>query len=85
MLPLVVWCTPSYTIRLAPPLYFRYISGHSSTRVDEGRNCQVLFAIKMKTRTVLEAVVGRGEISLLSAPGSELRVGREKEKQSVRK
>ena len=43
-------------------------------RVDEGRNGWSPVAIK----TEAFAVVGRGEKSLLSAPGSELHVGREK-------
>ena len=47
-------------------------------RVDEGRNCWSHLAIRMKAH----AVVGRGETSLLSGPGFELRLqgGREKEK-----
>ena len=42
--------------------------------VDEGRNSWNLPAITLKARTA----VGRGEKSLLSDPGSELRLGREK-------
>ena len=48
---------------------------HISTRVDEGRKCSVLLAIKMpsiKARTVV--VVGSGEKNLLCDPGSELRL-----------
>ena len=46
-------------------------------RVDERRIKSLSsLAIKMKAR----AVVGRGEKSLHSDPGSELRLGREKEK-----
>ena len=44
-------------------------------QVDEGRNSWNLRAIKTKARTE----VGRGEESLLSDPGSELRLSREGE------
>ena len=43
----------------------------NSTRVDEGRKCWILLALKMKARTV----VGRGEEGPLCDPGSELLVG----------
>ena len=46
-----------------------------TVRVDEGRKGWSLFAKKMEARTVL----GRGEDSLLSAPGSELHLGRQEE------
>ena len=49
-------------------------------RVDEGRKGSSLLAIKMKARAVVE----RGEKSLFSGPGSELRLVREKEKEKVR-
>ena len=49
-----------------------------STREENSWN---LRATKMKARTV----VGRGKKSLLSDPGSELRLGREKEKGKVRR
>ena len=49
-------------------------------RVDEGRNGWNLLAIKTKARVV----VRRGKKSLLSDPGSELRLGRE-EKGKVRR
>ena len=45
-------------------------------RVAEGRNIWNLPAINTKARTVVET----GEKSLLSDPGSELRLGREKDK-----
>ena len=45
-------------------------------RVDEGRKGWSLQATKKKAR----AVVGRGEKSLLSDPGSELPLGKEKDK-----
>ena len=48
----------------------------SSTRVDEGKKGCSLLAIKQEARTV----PGRGEKSLLSGPGSELHLGREKER-----
>ena len=44
---------------------------HYSTRVDEGTKCRIILAMKIEARTV----VGRGEKSLLSNPGSELRLG----------
>ena len=44
-------------------------------RVDDGRKRSNLLAIKTKPRTV----VGRGEKSLLSDPGPELRIRREKD------
>ena len=50
---------------------------HNSTRDDEGRKCRTLLALNVKARTV----VGRGGKSLLSDPGSESRLGREKEKE----
>ena len=52
-------------------------------RVDEGRkNGWSLLAIEAKARTV----VGRGgEESLFGDPGSELRLGREKEKGKMRR
>ena len=49
-------------------------------RVDEGRNGWNLPAVKTKAR----AVVGRAKQSLLSDPGSELRLGREKKRGKVR-
>ena len=49
-------------------------------RVDEGRKGEFL-VIKTKAHTV----VGRGEKSLLSDPGSQLRLGREKEKGKERR
>ena len=48
-----------------------------SMRVDEARHRWRLLAIKPNARTV----VGRAEKSLLSAPESKLRLGREKEKE----
>ena len=39
---------------------------HNSTRVDEGRKCLILLAIKMNARTV----VGRGDEGPLCDPGS---------------
>ena len=50
-------------------------------RVDGGRKGWSLLATKMKPRTVM----GRGEKSLLSDPGSELRLGRETEKEKGRR
>ena len=50
-------------------------------RVGEIRNSWKFSAINTTARTV----VGRGEESLLSDPGSELRLGREKEKGQVRR
>ena len=52
-------------------------------RVDEGRkNGWILLAIETKARIV----VGRGEEeSLLGEPGSELRLGREKDEGKVRR
>ena len=47
-------------------------------RGDEGRNSWGLLAMKNNSRTV----VGKGEKNLLSDTGSELRLGREKEKQT---
>ena len=44
---------------------------YNSARVDEGRKCRILLAIKMKARTV----VGRGGESPLCDPGSELLLG----------
>ena len=49
-------------------------------RVDEGRNSWHPLAIELEARTV----VGRGK-SLLSDPGSKLRLGREKDKGKMRK
>ena len=46
-------------------------------RVDEGRKGCSLLAIRMKAPTV----VGRAEKGLFSGPGSELRLGGEKEKE----
>ena len=51
-----------------------------SVRVDEGRKGWSLLAIPMKARTL----VGRGEKGLLSDPGSELRLGTEKERKRRR-
>ena len=51
----------------APSSVGRYIS----TRVDEGRKCWILPAIKMKAR----AEVGREEEGPLCDPGSELLLG----------
>ena len=52
----------------------------NSICVDEGINSWNLLAMKMKA---CNAVVRRGEKSLLSDPGSELRLEREKEKGKV--
>ena len=58
------------------------VGKHNSTRVDEARKCRILLLIKKKTR----AKVGMGEEkSLLSDPGSELRLGREKEEEKARR
>ena len=46
-------------------------------RVDERRKGGSFLAINTTARTI----VGRGQNSLLSAPGSELRLGRKKEKE----
>ena len=51
------------------------VGWHDSTRIDEGRKCWSLLAIQTEARTV----VGEEE-SPLSDPGSEPRLGREKEK-----
>ena len=48
------------------PMYW-----YNSTRVDEGRKCGILLAIKMKA----SAEVGRGEEGPLYNPGSELLLG----------
>ena len=48
------------------------VSKRNSMRVNEGRKGSSLIATKMRARTV----VGRGEKSLLSDPGSELRLRR---------
>ena len=48
---------------------------------DEGRKCCTRPAMETKARTV----VGRGEKSLFSDPGSELRIGREKKEIERRK
>ena len=53
---------------------------HNSMRVDEGRNGWNLPAIRNKARTI----VGTGDRSLLSDPGSELPLGEKKEKGKVR-
>ena len=45
---------------------------YNSTRVDEGKKCRLLLAIKMKAR----AGVGKGEEDPLCDPGSELPLGR---------
>ena len=67
--------TAEYTT--ASTTLHHYPLTHNPTRVDEGRKCCTLFAIRVKTRTV----VGRGKNRLLSDPGSELRLGRGKEKE----
>ena len=71
--------------RIHPPMPnlvgFYGVGKHNSTRVDETRKCWIILAIKTKARTVM----GRGEKSLLSDPGPEVRVGREKEKANVRR
>ena len=48
-------------------------------RVDERRKGWSLLAMKMKDHYT---VVGRGKKSLLSGPGSELRLGREMEEET---
>ena len=50
-------------------------------RANEGRNSSNPVAMKRKACSV----VGRGEKSLFSDPGSELRLGREKEKGKERR
>ena len=77
---------------MEPAQYFLIIPGRpgyeyrvircESTReeragVDKGRKGWSLLAMKMRARTV----AGRGEDSLLSDPGPELRLGKEKEKE----
>ena len=57
------------------------VGEHYSTRADEGRKCCTLLEIKTKWRTV----AGRGEKSLLSDPGSELRLEREKGTEKLRR
>ena len=52
------------------------VGRNTSTQVDEGKKGWNLLATKMNAR----AVVMKGGKSLLSDPGSELRLGREKEK-----
>ena len=47
------------------------VSRYNSTRVDEGRECWILLAVKMKAR----AEVGREEEGPLCDPGSELLLG----------
>ena len=47
-----------------------------SVRVDEGRHSWNIVATKIKAKS--RTVVGRGENSLPSDPGSESRLGREK-------
>ena len=47
------------------------VGRYNSTRVDEGRKCWLLLAIKMKAR----AEVGREEEGLVCDPGSELMLG----------
>ena len=49
------------------------VGKRTSMLAGEGENVWSLLAIKKKARTV----VGTGEKSLLSGPGSELRLGRE--------
>ena len=44
---------------------------YNSTRVDEGRKCSILLAVKRKARDE----VGREEEGLLCDPGSELLLG----------
>ena len=44
---------------------------YNPTRVDEGRKCSILLAVKMKAR----AEVGREEEGPLCDPGSELLLG----------
>ena len=46
-------------------------------RVDEGRKCCTLLAIKTKARVV----AGKVERSLVNDPGSELRLGKENKKE----
>ena len=58
------------------PRALNSVGKQNSTRVDEGRKCRNLLAIKTKARTV----VGRGEKSLLCDPGSELRLWRERDR-----
>ena len=59
-------------------LVFVRLSKRAAVEVIPGRD---IFAIRMKARTV----VGKGEKSLLSDTGSELRLGREKGKGKVRR
>ena len=69
--------------------YFRWVywpwimafAGFNTMRVDDGRKGCSLLAIKKKARTV----VGRGEKGLLGDPGSALGLGRETEKENVRR
>ena len=61
----------------------RYSVGrHHSMRVNEGRNSWNIPAIKSRSRTI---VGWRGEKSLISDPGSELRLRREEEKGGLRR
>ena len=53
----------------------------NSMRADEGRKVWSLLAINSKAPTV----VGKGEKSLVSDPGSELQLGKEIEKKRVRR
>ena len=57
----------------------RFIAWVSTIRRESTReeNAELILAIKTKARNV----VGRGETSLRSDPGSELRLGRAKEKE----
>ena len=52
-------------------------------RVDEGRKGWIIFAIKMKA--TYHGGEGGGRKSLLSDPGSELRLRRVEEKEKVRR
>ena len=47
------------------------VGRYNSTRVDEGRECWILLAVKMEAR----AEVGREEEGPLCDPGSELLLG----------
>ena len=47
------------------------VGRYNSTRIDEGRKCWLIFAIKMKAR----AKVGREEEGPLRDPGFELLLG----------
>ena len=58
----------------------------NSMRVDEGRKGSSLFATKMNAHTSAGVGIGGGEEkSVLSRPGSEIRLQTEKEKAQLRR